>query len=174
VRILADLIRSCLLAVAILLVPGSQGALAAGPGTAPGETPRPPTCAERFPAEGPAGVDLRLGCIVSEVIGLWRPGEATPPPTLSTYAIVVGILGLALVALGLLGVRLFARRAGARLAPTTPDAWWVCPTCRSINGTAATRCYNCSTPQPDAGAVAMLETSPDPGTPQSFGRRKHE
>jgi hypothetical protein len=172
-RILADLIRGCLLAVAILLLPGSRAVLAAESGTA-AETPRPPTCAERFPAEGPAGVDLRLGCIVSEVIGLWRPGEATPPPTLSTYAIVVAVLVLALAGLGLLGVRLVARRAGARLAPTTPDAWWLCPSCRSINGLAAARCYNCATPQPDAGALALLETSRDPGTPQSFGRGKHE
>lgn len=173
-RILADLIRACLLATAVLLSVGSRAGLAADPGTAGSETPRPATCAERFPAEGPAGVDLRLGCVVSEVIGLWRPDQSTRPPTLSTYAIFTGILVVAIAGLGMISVRLFARRAGARLAPTTPDAWWVCPTCRSVNGLTASRCYNCATAQPDAGAAAVMETRDDPLTPQTFGRGKHE
>jgi len=174
VRILANLTRACLIATAILLSVGSQAGLAADPGTATTETPRPATCAERFPAEGPAGVDLRLGCIVSEVIGLWRPDQAAQPPTLSTYAIFTGVLVTAIAGLGLISVRLMARRAGARLAPTTPDAWWVCPTCRSVNGLAASRCYNCATARPDAGVAAVMQTREDPATPQSFGRGRHE
>jgi hypothetical protein len=138
----------------------------------PDETPRPPTCAERYPAEGPAGVDLRLGCIVSEVVGLYRPGQAGPPPTLSTYAVWLGILLVAGIGLALVVLRALGRGAGRRLAPTTPDAWWVCATCHSINGTATSRCYNCAAPRPDDPG-ALLPTSDDPATPQSFGRGKH-
>jgi hypothetical protein len=145
-----------------------------GADPAPGETPRPPTCSERYPAEGPAGVDLRLGCIVSEIVGLWRPGQASPPPTLSAYAIALAALVLAGVLLGALSIRLLARRAGRRLAPVTPEAWWVCPTCHSINGLGSTRCYNCATPVPTDIEAAILPTSDEPATPQSFGRGKRE
>jgi len=144
-----------------------------GADPAPAATQRPPTCAERFPEEGPAGVDLRLGCIVSEVVGLWRPDQAASPPTLSAYAITLGVLVAAVIGLGLVATRFLARRAGERLAATTPEAWWVCPSCHSINGLGASRCYNCAGPRPaDAGAAPML-TSDAPVTPQSFGRGKH-
>ncbi|MBF8290572.1 MAG: RanBP2-type protein, partial [Chloroflexi bacterium] len=47
-------------------------ALIAGPMRAvdptPGPTARPPTCADRYPADGPLGIDLMLGCIVNELI----------------------------------------------------------------------------------------------------------
>jgi hypothetical protein len=159
------------LGVAVLL---SMPLAAFGADPAPVETARPPTCAERFPAEGPAGVDLRLGCIVSEVVGLWRPGQAAAPPTLSAYAIALGVLVAATIGLGLVATRVLARRAGARLAPTIPEAWWVCPACHSINGLAASRCYNCGAPQvADATAAPML-TSHVPSTPQSSGRGKHQ
>lgn len=158
-----------LVAVALLLAAPAE-AIAADP-SAPPEA-RPPTCAERFPEEGPAGVDLRLGCIVSEVVGLYTPGQASAPPTISTYALVlVGIvLGVAVVAL--LATRLLARRAGEALAPVTPSAWWQCPTCRSVNGAGVTRCYSCGSMRP-ADVRVILETDDSPGTPQSFGRGKH-
>jgi len=170
----AGLIRAGLLATAIILVPGPSAVLAADPAAGPSETARPPTCAERFPAEGPAGVDLRLGCIVSELIGLWRPDQAAPPPTLSAYAIALGILIVATAGLGLIGMRLVGRAAGRRLAPITPDAWWVCPTCRSINGIGVTRCYDCGAPRPAAGAAQLMATGQDPSTPQSFGRGERD
>jgi hypothetical protein len=173
-RHVAGLIRAGLLATVVLLVVGPPAMLAADPAAGPGETARPPTCAERFPAEGPAGVDLRLGCIVSELIGLWRPDQDAPPPTLSAYAIAVGVLIAAIAGLGLVGARLVARGAGRRLAPTTPGAWWVCPTCRSINGIGITRCYNCAAARPAAGAAELMATGQDPATPQSFGRGKHD
>ncbi|HTK45187.1 MAG TPA: hypothetical protein VL749_07535 [Patescibacteria group bacterium] len=175
---MAGLTRPALLATGgllllslLALVPGAAGAAAADP--AAGASPRPPTCTERFPAEGPAGVDLRLGCIVSEVIGLWRPSQTSPPPPLSAYAVAVGILAMALIALGLVAARLLARRAGQRLAPVTPEAWWVCPSCHSINGVGTARCYNCALPAPDDISTALLPTSDQPVTPQSFGRGKH-
>lgn len=169
VAALATRTARILVAVALLLA-APAGAIAADPSAQP--EVRPPTCAERFPEEGPAGVDLRLGCIVSELVGLYTPGQASAPPTISTYALVlVGIaLGVAMVAV--LATRLLARRAGEALAPVTPDAWWQCPTCRSVNGAGVTRCYSCASPRPaDVGVI--LETADAPGTPQSFGRGKH-
>lgn len=119
-------------------------------------------------------MDLRFGCIVSELVGLWRPGQASAPPTLSAYAIALATLVVAAVLLGALAIRLLARRAGGRLAPTTPDAWWVCPACHSINGLGSARCYNCAAPVPLDVSGAILHTSDEPATPQSFGRGKHE
>jgi hypothetical protein len=168
----AGLSRAGLLAsFALLLVLGAPATTIGGD---PAPTPRPPTCAERYPAEGPAGVDLRLGCIVSEVIGLWRPEQASAPPTLSAYAITLAVLVTALVGLGILGARLLGRRAGERLAPTTPEAWWVCGTCHSLNGLSAARCYNCAAPRPEDVASALMPTSDQPSTPQSFGRGKRD
>jgi hypothetical protein len=144
--------------------------MAADP-SAPPEA-RPPTCAERFPEEGPAGVDLRLGCVVSEVVGLYTPGQASAPPTISTYALTLVGVSLSVAVLGLLATRLLARRAGEALAPVMPDAWWQCPSCRSVNGAGVTRCYSCGSPRPADGDVT-LATEENPGTPQSFGRGKH-
>jgi hypothetical protein len=168
VRGVAALTR--LLLAASLLLAAPTVALAADP-TAPPD-PRPPTCAERFPEEGPAGVDLRLGCVVSELVGLYTPGQAAAPPTISTYAL--GLIGLvvAIALVAVLGTRLLARRAGAVLGPVTPEAWWQCPRCRSINGAGVTRCYSCGSTRPDDVAVT-LTTSDAPGVPQSFGRGKH-
>lgn len=166
---LATRTAQVLVAVALLLA-APAGAFAADPSAAP--EARAPTCAERFPEEGPAGVDLRLGCIVSEVVGLYTPGQASVPPTISTYALVLASIVVAGVLLAMLATRLLARRAGEALAPVTPDAWWQCPTCRSVNGAGVTRCYSCGSPRPaDVGVI--LETADSPGTPQSFGRGKH-
>ena len=169
---MAGLTRAAGLATLALLLFLALAAPASGADPVP--TPRPPTCAERFPDPGPAGVDLRLGCIVSELVGLYRPDQAAPPPTLSAYAIALGILVAATIGLGLVGARLLARRAGARLAATTPEAWWVCPTCHSINGMHVAHCYNCGTSRPADAADAAMLTSDLPSTPQSFGRGKHE
>src|SRR6185503_19649665 len=71
------------LALALTMLAALPAIAAAADPSAPPQ-PRPPTCAERYPEEGPAGVDLRLGCIVSELVGLYRPDQATAPPTIST------------------------------------------------------------------------------------------
>ena len=131
-------------------------------------TARPPTCSERFPADGPAGVDLRLGCIVGEVVGLYTTAQAALPAPLSTYAVLVGsviVAGLVLVWIA----RLIARRAGRRLAPVLPEAWWVCTSCRSVNGAGVAHCYSCGSDRPDGPA---LVTDDSPATPQTFGRGK--
>lgn len=157
-----------LLAVALLLA-APAGAFAADPSGPP--EARPPTCAERYPEEGPAGVDLRLGCVVSEVVGLYRPGQAAAPPTISTYGIVLLAIVLGAAVAAIVSTRLLARRAGAALAPVMPDAWWQCPGCRSVNGAGVTRCYSCGAHRP-ADVEVTLATDDSPGTPQSFGRGK--
>jgi hypothetical protein len=168
-RRVAALTRGALLAVALLVVLPA-GASAADPTAQP--EARPPSCAERFPDEGPAGVDLRLGCIVSELVGLYTPGQASAPPTISTYGLVLLAIVLGVALLAILSTRLLARRAGAALAPVTPDVWWQCPACRSVNGAGVTRCYSCGAHRP-ADLGVTLATDDNPGTPQSFGRGKH-
>lgn len=118
----------------------------------PSATPeprRPPTCAERFPAEGPAGVDLRLGCIVSELVGLYTTSSSGEPPTLSTYVVTLALgvaAGLLLLAVGM---RWLKRRVSQRLAPVLPAAWWICPACRSVNPERVAGCYRCGSPPGD-------------------------
>jgi hypothetical protein len=144
-----------------------SAALTAGvAGADPSPTPRPPTCAERYPAEGPAGVDLRLGCIARELVGLYTGENAEEPPRISRYlgqmAVVAGAAVLAVVFL-----RLVRGRVGRRLAPVTPTAWWLCPKCRSVNAVGKTACYSCGTPwTPDAPVVP---TADRPETIQRFG-----
>lgn len=159
---------AALLLLAAVGVPGAVHAADPTPDPA-GQTQRPPTCADRFPEEGPAGVDLRLGCIVSEVVGLYTAGQAAPPAPLSTYVIFLGVLAvLAVVALWFAG-RLVARRAGRRLAPVLAGEWWICGTCRSVNGAGMSRCYSCGGGRPDG---PLLTTDEHPEVSQSFGRRR--
>lgn len=157
--------RAIFLLVVLALV-GPPAALADDPSPDPASTPRAATCAERFPAEGPAGVDLRLGCIVGEVVGIYIPGQSAPPAPLSSYAIVVGILLVGIVIVIWLVGRLVAQRAGRRLAPVLPGEWWVCATCRSVNGAGVERCYSCGSGRPDG---PMLTTDTNPEIPQLFG-----
>lgn len=168
VALAARIVPGALAALLVLTAVVTPGVvLAADPTPDPAvQTPDPPTCADRFPEEGPAGVDLRLGCIVSEVVGLYTAGQAAPPPTLSSYAIVVGLVAIgAVVAVWLVG-RLVARRAGRRMAPVLAGEWWICGSCRSVNGSGVTRCYACGSGRPDG---PMLTTDEHPQISQSFG-----
>jgi hypothetical protein len=104
-------------------------------------------------------------------VGLYAPGQASAPPAISTYVLVLLAIALGGTALVLLAARLLARRAGRALATVTPDSWWQCRRCRSVNAAGASRCYSCGAARPeDVGA--MLMTDDNPGTPQSFGRGK--
>ncbi len=145
-------------------------ALAADPTPGPAIDPnRPPTCAERFPEEGPAGVDLRLGCIVGSVIGAYTTAQAAIATPLSSYAIMLGfVIAAGIGAVWLVG-RLLARRAGERLAPVMPGEWWVCGSCKSVNGANVTRCYSCASPRPDG---PTMSTNAHPEISQSFGSKR--
>jgi hypothetical protein len=140
--------------------------LGADPTPVPNATAPPSTCSERFTDDGPAGVDLRLGCIVSEVVGLYTAGQDAAPPPLSTYAIVLIALGVGAAGIAVLAGRLLHRQAGRRMAPVLADAWWVCASCRSVNAAGVLRCYSCGSTQPDG---PTLRTDAAPATPQSFG-----
>ena len=155
------------LALALLACLAAPAAVLAADRTPdPNATARPPSCAERFPEDGPAGVDLRLGCIVSEVAGLYTAGQGAAPPPLSSYAIVLVGLGIGAAAVALLVGRLLRGRAGRRLAPVLADEWWVCASCRSVNGAGVGRCYSCGSARPDG---PTLRTDAAPATPQSYG-----
>ncbi len=159
-----------LLAVLGLVAP-SPTAFAADPSPTSSAAPtsRPPTCAERYPAAGPGGVDLQLGCVASELVGyLSGLGPSEEPQRLTGYVIPGAVVMLGLVVLLLTGRRLH-RRASRRIAPATPVAWWSCPACRSLNVAGRETCYRCGRPF-DEGATEM-RTDAEPPAPQSFGRR---
>ncbi len=165
-RLLPVALALAALGLAGLALAGPPMSIAADPTAGPAATQRPPTCAERFPDQGPAGVDLRLGCIVGEVVGLYRPGHAAVPAPLSSYALLVGFLVVGALFVVWLVSRLVARRAGRRLAPVLANAWWVCGSCKSVNGAGVTRCYSCASPPPDG---PTMTTDDNPSIPQSFG-----
>jgi len=156
-------IASLLAAAALVSASLAAPAFAADPSP----TPRPLTCAEQYPGEGPAGVDLQLGCLVRELIGHYTGEEPSgQAPRLSAYlAPIVGVAISVAFAIGLL--QLARRRAGRRLAPATPAAWWLCPTCRSVNAAGKATCYTCGAARtPDAPIVPTAER---PETIQRFG-----
>ena len=131
----------------------------------PTPTPHPPTCAERYPNEGPAGIDLRLGCIAAELVGHYT-GATGEPVKISTYLAPLLVLtgGLALL---VVAIRIVRGRAGRRLAPAAPSEWWLCLSCRSVNDPARPACYSCGRPwTPDAPVVPTAER---PETVQRFG-----
>ena len=126
----------------------------------------PPTCSERYPAEGPAGVDLRLGCLIGELVGHYTGSVGEDATPASTYALVViGLLLAGVLAVWMVG-RLIGRAAGRRLAPVRPEEWWLCPTCRSVNGAGVQHCYSCGALRPEG---PTLRTDDAPTTAQSFG-----
>ena len=151
-------------AVAFFVAGALAGPIAAAD---PSPTPRPPTCAEQYPGEGPAGVDLRLGCIARELVGLYTGEEPSGQATrLSAYlAPIIGVAVAVAVAIGLL--QLARRRAGRRLAPATPAAWWLCPVCRSVNAAGRPACYSCGAAW--TADALVVPTADHPETIQRFG-----
>jgi hypothetical protein len=158
--------------VLALTVLQPQPAVAADPAATAAPPPSSPaTCADRYPADGPAGVDLLLGCIVNEVAQTYLgagPGSDADPPRISAYRGYIALLAAVLLLMAL-GVRTVRRRAGRRLASVTPAAWWSCDGCRSLNAAGRTSCYRCG--RPWAAGSAELRADAEPLAPQSFGRR---
>lgn len=139
---------------------------AADPTADPTPTEHPPTCAERYPADGPAGIDLRLGCIASELVGHYTGSGTGEPVRVSTYlGPALALVGTLLLAFVL--IRFARGRAGERLAAAAPSEWWLCLKCHSVNAAGRPACYSCGTPwTPDAPVVP---TSERPEFVQRFG-----
>jgi hypothetical protein len=160
-----------LLAVLVLGITQPTPILAADPSPTAAALPtaRAPTCAERYPSEGPGGVDLQLGCVVSELVGFFGGlGPSDEPQRLTGYLLPIVAVALALAGL-LVAAWTLHRRASRRIAPTMPVAWWSCPVCRSLNAAGRETCYRCGRAF-DAAAIE-LRTDGEPLAPQSFGRR---
>ena len=159
---------ACLLALMTALQP--RPVWAADP-TASGAPSSPPICAERYPADGPAGIDLLLGCIVNEVMQSYLGAgsrTASHPPRFSQWfgqiaagvALVVGLFVL---------LRAIRRSAGRRLAPAAPIVWWECRDCRSLNAAGTPACYRCG--QAFVSGGTEMRADAEPPAQQSFGRR---
>lgn len=130
-----------------------------------------PTCAERYPADGPAGIDLLLGCVVGEVMRAYTgagAGTARNPPQISQWLGPIAIVVVTATGL-LLVLRAIRRSAGRRLAPAAPTTFWSCPGCRSLNAARKAACYRCGRAWEDG--AAELSADAEPPAPQSFGRR---
>ena len=165
------LVAGCLLP-AVLVAVATAAEPATGPAPSPSADPTPtapPDCSERYPDPGPAGLDLRLGCIVSQVVGAYT-GSADPSaePRISDWLRPLGIVlaGVVVLAVAALHVR---GRVGRRLVASAPTAWWSCPACRSVNAAGTEACYRCGRGW-EAEALE-LRTDAEPPAPQSFGRR---
>lgn len=78
--------------------------------------------------------------------------------------------GIAAVAIVVFAARRLARRLGVTFAPTTPEAWWRCARCRSLNPIGRQACYRCR--EPWSPAAPEVPTAAHPETPQSFGNPK--
>jgi hypothetical protein len=156
-------IRGVAIAVTLIAALAAPALIAAADPTPP---PRTLTCAERYPADGPAGIDLRLGCIASELVGQYTGDHPGDPAPISTY------LGPLLVLVGGFALLFLMFRAGLakgsrRLAPAVPSAYWLCPVCHSVNDPTRAACYSCGRPlSPEA---AILPADERPEMVQRFG-----
>ena len=148
-------------ALGLVLALGMPSVTRAAPEVSPEPTPG---CAERYPTDGPGGIDLRLGCIVRELVDAFS-GNSTAtnePARISAYSgpilAVVGVLAAIVLLIWLVG-----RRAARRMAPILPAAWWLCPACHSANPATALSCYACRAHRTSDAMV--LPTAGHPGAP---------
>ncbi len=113
-----------------------------------------PRCADWEQNGAPAGVDLRLVCTATQVIGAYTGQSTTDPNQEPLLPYVVGLLvtGIGLASVGVVATKVVGRKAGRRLAPERPDAWWVCPSCQSVNAEGRPACYACHAPRADVPA----------------------
>ena len=140
------------LGLVVGLALGPTASLAADPPSGPAA--HEPTCQERYPNDGPGGVDLQLGCVIAQLVGAYTGGDTRDPAPLSSYLrplLLVGLIGTGLA----IALVLARRRLGRRLAPVLAAEWWSCPACRSVNPAVAASCYACGTPRP-ADARTMV------------------
>ncbi|MEO8461877.1 MAG: hypothetical protein ABI555_01580, partial [Chloroflexota bacterium] len=135
----------------VLLVALAAPVSGADPSPAPSPTPSPTddprTCAQRYPIDGPGGVNLQIACIVVEFVAADAKSEAKAEAQAriaSGFGPVVVLVSAAVVAW--IAVQWMSRRTGARLAPTQPARWWSCTHCRSLTAIGITNCYRCGQP----------------------------
>lgn len=127
------------------------------------------TCVERYPAEGPGGVDLQLGCVVGELVAyVGGLGPSKNPQRLTSYLVPAAAIAAGVAAL-VLALRALNRRAARRIASATPVAWWGCPACRSLNAAGRESCYRCG--RPFEPGLTEMRTDAEVPAPQSFGHR---
>lgn len=163
----AGAVAAILLVAAALVLPVAAGA--ASPTEPPAPTARPPTCAERYPDPGPGGLDLRIPCIVRELMGLVEnPGDE--PARLTMWLPTIAMLATAgFIAALILGRIVGRARAGfeRRVAPAAPAVRWSCPRCHSVNEPSRETCYSCGTAW--SPAATTMPVAEHPVMVQSFG-----
>jgi hypothetical protein len=123
---------------------GALLALALAPSVL-GDEPRDPRCSDWEQHGAPPGIDLRVVCTATQIIGTYTgsgTGDITDEPALP-YVVALLVTGAGLAVVGLVAMRFVGGRAGRRLAPAAPDAWWVCPSCQSLNAVGRPACYAC-------------------------------
>jgi hypothetical protein len=159
-------LRAALLVAAAAWIVSTGAVAGADPSPSPSASPHVPTCAERYPEQGPAGIDLRMACVVRELVGHYTGSEPVGPERISEYA--VPMLAIVAVGLGLFYVaRMVVRRSSRVGAPVMPTEWWLCSACTSINPAGKPTCYSCHAAwTPDAKVVP---TSEQPVMVQRFG-----
>jgi hypothetical protein len=155
---------AALAAAVLLLLAGSASVLAEDPA---GD----PRCADWEQNGAPAGIDMRLVCTATEVIGTYTGTEGSHRDLLPLAGVAVAS-GVALAVVAWAVVMQLTRRAGRRLAPAAPASWWMCPRCHSLNAAGTPACYACRDAAPaDADdPAARMPTAPEPVIDQRFGR----
>lgn len=118
-----------------------------------------PRCADWEQHGARAGIDLRLVCTANQVIGAYTGQADADVNSEPLLPYVVGLLvtGLGLAMVGVVATKVVGRKAGRRLAPERPDAWWVCPSCQSVNAEGRPACYACHAPLADPPADGAAE-----------------
>ena len=120
-----------------------------------------PRCAEWRQNGAPAGIDLSVVCVANQVVGTYT-ASSTDDPDLLPYAGAALAFGVVMAGVGVVGLRLTAKPVAKRLAPVTPDAWWVCPGCRSLNAAERAACYACRTDAPAGTGAPLMPTATAP------------
>jgi hypothetical protein len=118
-----------------------------------------PRCADWEQHGAPAGIDLHLVCTANQVIGAYtgQAGADVNSEPLLPYVVGLLVTGIGLAMVGVVATRVVGRKAGKRLAPERPDAWWVCPSCQSVNAEGRPACYACHAPRADAPSEGAAE-----------------
>ena len=148
------------LSLIVLVVALAPPVSAADPSPTPSPTKDPRTCVQRYPIDGPGGVNLQIACTVVELVASDAKSDVKAEAQAriaSGVGPVVVLVSAAVVAW--IAVQWMSRRTGARLAPTQPAGGWSCTHCRSLTAIGITNCYRCGQPW-TADALEIPATAP--------------